>query len=75
MGPLAALGIASFGPLDLHPSSPSYGFITSTAKPGWRNVDLAGPFRRALGVPVSIDTDVNGAALGGGSGGGGGCPT
>ncbi|ADO69499.1 ROK family protein [Stigmatella aurantiaca] len=64
VGPLAALGIASFGPLDLHPSSPSYGFITSTAKPGWRNVDLAGPFRRALGVPVSIDTDVNGAALG-----------
>ncbi|WP_257462536.1 ROK family protein [Archangium lipolyticum] len=63
-GPLAALGIASFGPVDLHPGSPTYGFITSTPKPGWRNADVAGPFRRALNIPVGFDTDVNGAALG-----------
>ncbi|QRN97937.1 ROK family protein [Archangium violaceum] len=63
-GPLAAIGIASFGPVDLHPDSPTYGFITSTPKPGWRNADVAGPFRRALNVPVGFDTDVNGAALG-----------
>lgn len=61
--PLAAVGIASFGPVDLIPGSPTYGFITSTPKPGWRNVDVVGPIRRALGVPVSFDTDVNGAAL------------
>jgi fructokinase len=63
-GPLAALGIASFGPVELHPGSPTYGFITSTPKPGWRNADVAGPLRRALNVPVGFDTDVNGAALG-----------
>jgi fructokinase len=61
--PLAALGIASFGPLDLDPGSPSAGFITDTPKPGWSRVDVAGAFRRALQVPVTIDTDVNSAAL------------
>jgi fructokinase len=62
--PVTALGLASFGPLDLDPGSPTAGFITGTTKPGWSGVDLAGAFRRALGVPVAIDTDVNGAALG-----------
>jgi fructokinase len=62
--PVAALGLASFGPLDLVADSPTAGFITDTTKPGWSRVDLAGAFRRALGVPVAIDTDVNGAALG-----------
>jgi fructokinase len=61
--PLAALGVASFGPLDLDARSPTFGFITTTPKPGWRQVDLGGPLRRALGVPVAVDTDVNGAAL------------
>jgi fructokinase len=63
-GPLAAIGIASFGPLDLNPASPTYGFITTTIKPGWAQTDLAGTIQRALGIPVGIDTDVNGAALG-----------
>ncbi len=36
---IAAIGIASFGPVDLDPSSPSYGHITSTPKPGWSNTD------------------------------------
>lgn len=61
--PLAALGIASFGPLDLDARSPTFGAITTTPKPGWRQVDLVGPLRRALGLPVVLDTDVNGAAL------------
>jgi fructokinase len=60
---VAALGIASFGPLDLDPASRTAGFITDTPKPGWSQVDVAGPFRRALDVPVAIDTDVNAAAL------------
>jgi len=60
---IAALGIASFGPIDLDSTSPTCGFITTTPKPGWANIDLVGAFR-ALGVPVAFDTDVNGAALG-----------
>jgi fructokinase len=60
---LAALGIASFGPVDLDPASPTWGYITATPKPGWRYADLAGRVQRALGVPVAMDTDVNGAAL------------
>jgi len=63
-GRLQAVGIASFGPVDLRRNSPTYGYITSTPKAGWRNYDLAGAVRRALGVPVGFDTDVNGAALG-----------
>ena len=61
---LAAIGIGSFGPIDLQPNSSSYGFITTTPKPGWANVDLAGAIKRALNVPVGFDTDVNAAALG-----------
>ena len=63
-GRLAAVGIASFGPLDLQPDSPTFGFITSTPKAGWANVDIAGAVRDALDVKVGIDTDVNAAALG-----------
>lgn len=62
-GPLSGLGIASFGPVELDRNSSRYGFITTTAKPGWRDTDLVGPLRRALGIPVAFDTDVNGAAL------------
>ena len=58
-----AVGLACFGPLDLDPASPTWGNITRTTKPGWSQTDVAGPFARALGCPVAIDTDVNGAAL------------
>lgn len=64
LGPLEAIGIGSFGPLDLDPASPRHGWITTTPKPGWADVDVAGLFREALGAPVAIDTDVNAAALG-----------
>jgi fructokinase len=60
---LAAVGIASFGPLDPDPRSPRFGHITTTPKPGWAHTDLAGAVGRSLGVPVGFDTDVNGAAL------------
>jgi fructokinase len=63
-GALQAVGIASFGPIDLHPESPTYGYITSTPKAGWRNFDFAGTIARGLKVPVGFDTDVNGSALG-----------
>ncbi len=60
---IASLGIGCFGPLDLQPSSPAYGSITATPKPGWQNVPLLSTFRDALGIPTVIDTDVNAAAL------------
>lgn len=60
---LAAIGIGSFGPVELNPDSSSYGHITKTPKPGWRNFDLAGTVRNAFHVPVLLDTDVNAAAL------------
>jgi fructokinase len=60
----AAIGIASFGPLDPNPASPTFGYITSTPKPHWANADLAGAIRAALDVPVGFDTDVNIAGLG-----------
>jgi fructokinase len=62
--PLQALGIGSFGPVDLRHGSPTYGYITATPKPGWRNTPFVQPLRDAFNVPVGFDTDVNGAALG-----------
>lgn len=65
VGRLEAIGVASFGPIDLHASSPTYGHITSTPKPGWQNADVLGPIREAFpDLPLGFDTDVNGAGLG-----------
>ena len=61
---IEALGIACFGPVDLNRKSPTYGFITTTPKPGWANVDVVGTAKKALSVPVGFDTDVNGSLLG-----------
>ncbi len=44
--------------------SPRWGTITTTPKPGWRDVDVVGPLAEALGVPIALDTDVNAAAIG-----------
>lgn len=58
-----ALGIGSFGPVDLHEDSPTFGYITTTPKPGWHNFPLMPTLTDALGVPAQMDTDVNAAAL------------
>ena len=63
-GKLTAIGVACFGPLDPHPDSPTYGFITSTPKPGWANYDVVGALRNSFDLPIGFDTDVNGAVLG-----------
>jgi fructokinase len=60
---LRALGIGSFGPVELDRTSPKWGFITATPKPGWADCDIAGQLGQSLGVPVGFDTDVNAAAL------------
>ena len=62
-GPLAAVGVGAFGPLDLDPRSTGFGSITNTPKPGWARTSIVDALR-PLGVPVAIDTDVNAAALG-----------
>ena len=62
--PFAALGIGTFGPCDLNPASPAYGRLSTSIKPGWKQANMLGAFRRTFDVPVAIDTDVNAAALG-----------
>ena len=61
---LEAVGIASFGPLDLNPGSATYGYITTTPKAGWSQINLYGEIKRKLQVPIAFDTDVNAAAFG-----------
>ena len=60
---LKAIGIASFGPIDPNPNSPTFGYITSTPKAGWSHTAFAGIIKKELNVPVGFDTDVNAAAL------------
>lgn len=61
--PPAAVGVASFGPIDLDRASPGYGHLLKTPKPGWEGFDLAGRLGEVLGVPIALETDVNAAAL------------
>jgi fructokinase len=61
--PISALGIASFGPLDLDQKSPTYGYITTTPKSSWANTDIISRLKSDLQVPAFLDTDVNAAAL------------
>ncbi len=61
---IEALGIGCFGPIDLRRDSETYGYITTTPKPGWAWYDMVGAFQRALCVPVGFDTDVNASVLG-----------
>jgi fructokinase len=63
-GQVSAIGVGAFGPLDLNPESPTYGFITATPKPRWSNTDVLGTLQRALKIRIAFDTDVNVAALG-----------
>lgn len=60
---IEALGIGSFGPIDLNKESNTYGYITTTPKQGWENTDVVGCFK-SLNVPIGFDTDVNAACLG-----------
>jgi fructokinase len=62
-GTLAAIGVASFGPVELDKASARYGFIGKTPKPGWSSTDIAGTLGREFSCPIGFDTDVNAAAL------------
>jgi fructokinase len=63
-GEVTAIGVGSFGPIDVRRSSPTWGHITTTPKPGWTDTDVVSALGFSLGVPVAFDTDVNAAALG-----------
>jgi fructokinase len=60
----AAVGVGSFGPVDLDPASATWGYVTTTPKPDWQQTPVAPLLRDRLGVPVAFDTDVTAAAVG-----------
>ena len=62
-GSLAAVGIATFGPVEVDRAAPRWGHILETPKAGWSGANLAGPLAARLSCPVGLDTDVTGAAL------------
>ncbi len=69
--PVSALGIGSFGPIDIDKKSATYGQVLATPKPGWAGADVVGTLKAALNVPIAFTTDVNASAYGeyiGGSG-------
>ena len=61
--PVAALGIASFGPVDLNADSDTYGSVLTTPKPGWSGAPVFETLAAASGVPTGICTDVEAAAV------------
>ena len=61
---LAGIAIGSFGPIDIDQNSETYGYITSTPKPHWANVDLVGLISKLFKVPFFFTTDVNSSAYG-----------
>lgn len=61
---LDAIGIGSFGPIDVNTSSATYGYVTSTPKTAWKNYDFLGAIKNRYAIPVGWTTDVNAAALG-----------
>lgn len=64
IGPLTAIGIGSFGPVNLDAESSRFGYVTNTPKTGWVDTEFSGVIQRTFGIPVGFDTDVNAAALG-----------
>lgn len=61
---IKAIGIASFGPIDVNKESATYGNITSTPKTAWRDYPFVHVFKEHFSVPIEFNTDVNAAALG-----------
>lgn len=64
VGVLDSIGIGAFGPVDVRPNSPTFGWFLNTPKPGWQQIDFAGMLKRELNIPIGFDTDVNAAAVG-----------
>lgn len=60
---LRSVGMAAFGPLVIDPQSPDFGQMLATPKPGWEGSNLRADLQQRLAVPVTVDTDVNAAAI------------
>jgi len=61
---IKSIGLGSFGPVDVDPASPTYGYITTTPKPNWANTNILGILQKELGVPIAMDMDVAASAMG-----------
>ncbi len=59
-----AIGIASFGPIDVKPDSETYGTILDTPKLSWKRYSILGAMKNTFDIPMGLDTDVNGSCLG-----------
>ncbi|NOW90302.1 fructokinase [Clostridium beijerinckii] len=61
---LEAIGIGSFGPIDVNKKSKTYGYITTTPKLAWANYNFVGIIKDRYNIQIGWTTDVNAAALG-----------
>ena len=61
--PFSAIGIASFGPVQLQQDQPDFGCMLDTPKPNWSQARVAPVLTEPFSCPWKFDTDVNGAAL------------
>lgn len=61
---VSAIGMGMFGPLEQRVNHEKYGYITSTPKQGWANVDVVSQLKEVLNVPIYFTTDVNSSAYG-----------
>lgn len=61
---IRSIGLGSFGPVDLDPLSPTYGYITTTPKPNWANTNILGILQKELSLSIAMDMDVAASALG-----------
>jgi fructokinase len=59
-----AIGIGTFGPIDIDPASKTYGYVTTTPKRGWSDFPFLATLKESFDVPMGWDTDVNAAAYG-----------
>jgi len=64
IGRAQAIGVASFGPVDISPESATFGRMLSTPKPGWGNANIVSYIESHIRVKTVLDTDVNCALLG-----------
>lgn len=62
--PVNALGIGTFGPIDINENSKTFGYILDTPKRGWSGTNVKGYFEKELGIPVVMTTDVNASCYG-----------
>ena len=61
---IESLGVACFGPIDPKVGSKTWGYILDTPKLAWKNYNIVGTLKDALGLRIGFDTDVNGSLLG-----------